>query len=391
LKVLVVHFSSKIPSFAAPTFAISRICEGFSKLNFSVYLFTLSFFSESKKRKSEIFDFYGLTESFYIFKLPFKGFKAFLKPNNLEKILGYLLLMACRLFFGKSYLYTRESLIAYIGVKVGLKIIYETHPFPTGDQKYWDGKTYESKLLPLVHRQNFHLLITLSEQVCEAFGNLGVPRNKLMALPSGIQKTRYEKLKSDGLNKEAARRELDIPQQEKIILYTGKISQLKGYDILMKVARENPEYQFYLLGNWANDKLKHDFQKHNPKNLHYQGQKPASELPVWFSAADVLLLPTITTDRSSQWTSPLKLFEYMASGKPIVSSDLPNVRDILKDYPKSKLVQNDDPALYYEAIHSFFEQDNLDPIPGNQLSEIMEQYTWESRVGQILNKINAKA
>ena len=63
----------------------------------------------------------------------------------------------------------------------------------------------------------------------------------------------------------------------------------------------------------------------------FTGLMPPAEVAARLREADVLVLPNPASAISSEFTSPLKLFEYMASGRPIVASDLPSLREVLRD------------------------------------------------------------
>ncbi len=86
--------------------------------------------------------------------------------------------------------------------------------------------------------------------------------------------------------------------------------------------------------------------------------------------------------------SPLKMFEYMAAGKPIISSDLPVLREVLEDGRNAILVPADDLAAWESAIHRL----SGDPDLGLRLGEaarrdLHERYTWDARAGRVLDRL----
>jgi len=101
-------------------------------------------------------------------------------------------------------------------------------------------------------------------------------------------------------------------------------------------------------------------------------------------AADALVLPNSAKAKiSSHYTSPLKLFEYMASRRPIVASDLPSLREVLRDGENAVLVKPDNPRALAEGIERALSDAELAARIGRQAREDVEQYTWEKRAVNI--------
>lgn len=99
--------------------------------------------------------------------------------------------------------------------------------------------------------------------------------------------------------------------------------------------------------------------------------------------ADICLLPLSLTSIASRYTSPLKLFEYMAKSKPIVVADLPSIREVLTDGQDALLVPPEDPCAFAQALNRLFADALLRERLGTAAGVLAEQYSWESRVGTI--------
>jgi len=116
-------------------------------------------------------------------------------------------------------------------------------------------------------------------------------------------------------------------------------------------------------------------------------QKPNKEIPFYLKAADVLVLPNKKgEDISEKYTSPLKMFEYMASKRPIVASDLPSIREILNDH-NSIIMEPNDPQKLAEGIKEALNQDLSQKISQQAFSDV-QSYTWEKRTKKILEFIS---
>ena len=115
----------------------------------------------------------------------------------------------------------------------------------------------------------------------------------------------------------------------------------------------------------------------------FLGFRPYRELADNQSAADVLVVPNTGKDViSARFTSPLKLIAHMASGRPVVASDLPSIREITGD-DAAVLVAPDDAEALAGGIRKIFD----DPLLGERLAkrarEKVERYTWKSRAAEI--------
>jgi glycosyltransferase involved in cell wall biosynthesis len=99
--------------------------------------------------------------------------------------------------------------------------------------------------------------------------------------------------------------------------------------------------------------------------------------------ADVLTLPNPASVISTAFTSPLKLFEYMASGRPIVASDLPSIREVLTDDHNALLVEPGNPQALTAAIRRLKADPGLGERLTRQALDDVRQYTWERRAAKL--------
>ena len=117
------------------------------------------------------------------------------------------------------------------------------------------------------------------------------------------------------------------------------------------------------------------------------GYRSHSEIPYWLKAADVLVLPNSGKEEISKyWTSPIKMFEYMASKRPIMASDLPSIREILNE-GNAILVQPDNPQGLAEGIRKVLENKNLAEKISARAFDDVKQHTWAKRAEKILDFI----
>jgi len=108
-------------------------------------------------------------------------------------------------------------------------------------------------------------------------------------------------------------------------------------------------------------------------------------MPYYLKSADVLILPNSgKKDVSRYWTSPMKMFEYMASQRPIVASDLSSIGEVLSEN-NSILVEPDNPQALAEGIKKVLDDKELSQRISQQAYIDVKKYTWDKRAQKILD------
>lgn len=136
--------------------------------------------------------------------------------------------------------------------------------------------------------------------------------------------------------------------------FAGQPFPGKGIETLVEASRQLPDVDFHVVGaargelGWIAGGL--------PANLHLHGYRPHAELGGFYARFDVAVAPygrrvmNASGQESAAVTSPLKLPEYLAAGRPVIISDLPGVHDLLKGEPVALLVPAGDIAAFVEAV-----------------------------------------
>jgi SAM-dependent methyltransferase len=177
------------------------------------------------------------------------------------------------------------------------------------------------------------------------------------------------------------------------VLYAGHLYVWKGVDVLAKAAALLPDNaRVIFVGGIDHDIRAFRERFANGENeiaakIVVAGRRPHELIPYYLKAADVLVLPnSARRDISRLYTSPLKLFEYMASGTPIVASDLPSIREILNEN-NSVLCAPDNPVVLAATISKILNDGGLSAkISVQALSDVIE-HTWDKRAAAIVDFI----
>lgn len=114
-------------------------------------------------------------------------------------------------------------------------------------------------------------------------------------------------------------------------VYAGHLYESKGMSAIVDAARRTPAIRWHLVGGLPDDQARVAAQARGLDNLTVHGRVPHASVPAYLWHADVLLLPVSAKDPSCNWTSPVKLGEYLASGAPVVCSRVPALHDWLSD------------------------------------------------------------
>lgn len=177
--------------------------------------------------------------------------------------------------------------------------------------------------------------------------------------------------------------------------YAGHLYPGKGVETIVRIARSLPEMDFHLVGGTEKD-IAHWRSRTDLPNTFFHGFIPHGEVYRYHQAFDVLLLPCGhrvapfgSKGDIAPWMSPLKMFEYMAAGKPIVASDLPVLREVLVNGINSILVEAEDIDAWGSALQRL----ERDPLFARRIATRAEQdfrsrYTWTQRTETILSKLD---
>lgn len=183
-----------------------------------------------------------------------------------------------------------------------------------------------------------------------------------------------------------ARDRLGLDAGRPVVLYAGGLMEWKGVDTLVDAARGDAlgEAQVLIVGGMDKDVERLRRLAQGEPAVRVDGFRPAPEIPTYLAAADIAVVPNRRAPRiSSHYTSPLKVFEAMAAGLPLVVSDLPSLRDVLDD-ETAVFVEPENPAALGRAlIELLIDPDRRERLAAAALARVSDN-TWEARAERIL-------
>ena len=233
-------------------------------------------------------------------------------------------------------------------------------------------------------------IVVISNELRNHLLDLGLDSNKILIAPSGVDIHCYDR--NSQSTKEEIRNNLSVPISKNLVVYTGKPYKGRGAETLVNSARFLDDSTLILIVGALPEDLKRINRMIEGNNLQskvrIEGHKPSYETSLYQSAADVLVMPYSANWDLQKWASPVKMFEYMASGNPIVSTDFPNIREVLNG-ENSVLVPPDDSRALAIGIRRCLEDREFSSSIAMRARAQVGKYSWESRSDKVIDFMNS--
>lgn len=369
MKMIYCMFA-RMPTELAHGVQIAHMCEAFAEAGLDVELVLPR---RKNSIKQNLFDYYGVKRNFTVMYLPVLDLVGWSRWGYYLSDLSFL--CAVKWYTWRKQvdiLYTRDLLAGW----VFSGHVLELHALPARISRgvSWLWKRAAAWLVKTSYIQQ-----TLIEN--------GVPAERIYVAKNGVDLEAFIDLPS----KEEVRGRLGLSLTSPIVMYVGSffVHAWKGVDVLLEAKRSLPRsVQLVLVGGSPADVAR--------VRSSYAGQEvqavshvPNKEVPLWLKAADVLVLPNKKGyEESERCTSPLKLFEYLASGVPVVASDLPSIREIVSEQEVS-FVEPNNPQTLAKGIQKLLEDRELSAQQVAVAQRKVEAYSWDAQAQGILEHIRS--
>ena len=232
--------------------------------------------------------------------------------------------------FHADLIYTWLPQSAVIGLWAGYPVVLEMHADVSGRMgAWWLGRFWKAK-------GNKAMTVTTSalRNALERSTQLQFKNESLLIAPNGVELEKYEGLP----NPPEARHQLNLPEGL-TVGFTGHIYPGRGADLLFDLAKKMKDINFLWVGGtpelvkfWRGK-----LSEAKLSNVTMTGFVNHEKIPLHQAASDVLLMPYSRSIEGSsgqdiaEVINPMKMFEYMASGRAIISADLPSIREVLNE------------------------------------------------------------
>ncbi len=362
-----------IPALTANSIQFMKMAQAFARLGHELKIYAPG--ASPQHSHKEIIEHYGLAEDLDITWLPsrlfFRRYDYALRSVRAAKR------------WGADIVFTRLPQAAALAAQRGIPTIFELHDLPS-------GRMGPLLLKAFLRARQGRRLVVISAALASALKkrySLDSKGTDLMIAPDAVDLERYLDLP----NPADARKELKLPKTF-TVGYTGHLYAGRGIAFILDLAERLPKMHFLLVGGRREDvsRVQREIDQRKLKNLSLTGFILNAKLPMYQAAADVLLMPYQTRVAASSggniaaYLSPMKMFEYLASARPIIASDLPVLGEVLNE--KNSVIRSmPDPDSWVNALKNLKADGAFRDKLSASARVSAEKHTWESRAQDIVS------
>ena len=382
MQKLIYITNARIPTEKAHGYQICKMCEEFSSAGLEVELWVPTRRNSIKKN---VFDYYALKTNFKIKYIRCFDFVRFNKILFIRSFYFQMLFFLLSLIFKKiernTVVYTRDILVAMFYSVRGYKTIFEAHSWPAS--KEW----LYIKILKRADK-----IVVVNNHLKKLFINKGFKDNEIIVAHDGVDIKKFD----INVTKEEAKKEFNLPRYKYILGYTGSLKTMgqdKGVKIILeslkKLVIKRKDVLFVSVGGSDSDinyyvKMAHGLNV--SEYCKFVNRVSLDKLSVFQKSCDILLMPFPDIKHYRYYMSPLKMFEYMASKRPIIASSLPSLLEIMNN-KNCVLVRPDDVEDLADKIEKVITNKiNIKELTINAYNRVLH-FSWEERAKKIINEI----
>ncbi len=388
---LIFLANARIPSEKAHPLQIMHMAEAFAAQNLEVILLhARRVNTDAMRRVENPFAYFGVAPAFAIIGLPcldlIKRVTVDWPACNRGPIplLAHLLqlttftlsaLVLVRRLKG-HVVYSRDLFpltLTTLRRRRGVRTCFEGHTLPRSSLSQW---------LHLWAVRRVDRVVVISGALRRWYLSRGLPPERVLVAHDAAPAAAFE-LEP----RAAARQALDFAPDVPLVCYVGHLYAWKGVDTLVAAAAHLPDaVEVTIVGGVPPDIDRIRHRARAMRNVRITGHRSPAEARRYLAAADVAVIPfSGATIIAREHTSPLKMFEYMAAGVPIVASDLPSLREVLRHEHNALLVPPDDNAALAAAIVRLLGDHELAARLARTARNEVADCTWNRRAARIVD------
>jgi glycosyltransferase involved in cell wall biosynthesis len=358
--------ASQVPAQTANSIQVMKACQALAQLGHDVELMVPGSHAAPWE---DLAPLYGLTTRFKITWIP-------TQPAWKHYDLAWKAVRRARAS-GAEAVYTWMLQAAWLATRGETPTLLEVHDRITGRVGPW---LYRGFLRSRGEKRLLLITDALRRRLGKDFGALRAEK-QVVITPNGVDLERFTALP----DAPAARQALGLPERLTAV-YSGSFYSGRGVELLFALAAAFPQTGFVWVGGRENDlqRLRQRLADEGLQNVHLTGFVPNQRLPLYQAAGDVLLMPYeraiagSSGGNSAEICSPMKMFDYMASGRAILTSDLPVLREVLNEH-NAVFCPPEDVHAWQAALQGLLGDAQQRAALGRQARADVERYTWLAR------------
>jgi glycosyltransferase involved in cell wall biosynthesis len=358
---------STIPSDTANSLQVMKACQALVQIGHDVTLLVPG----AKNSSVDLREHYGLLTEFPI---------EWLSSSSRRMFTWDSVRRARTLKADLIYSWFPQS--AVFGLFQRMPVVFEIHIQPTG----LFGPVWHRFFASLGGRKRLVSITRALVNMLEHDFHMRFSDEEVVIAPNGVDLERFTSL----LDTKSARHQLGL-REASTVMCTGHLYAGRGADLFLELAKALPQAQFVWVGGRPED-IETWKRGVESDNVTFTGFIPNRDLPLYQAAADILLMPysrsimgSSGTANSAAVASPMKMFEYMAAGRAILSSDLPVIREVLNE-KNAVFCRAGEIGDWRLAIESLLKDDVRRTKLGEQARQDVQGYTWVARAQRIMNR-----
>lgn len=227
-------------------------------------------------------------------------------------------------------------------------------------------------------------VILHSSYAAESYLRAGLPAERLLVAHNGFDPP------AERLDKATARARLGLPAERPIALYAGRLNAAKGLDTLLALAARRPEVLLVLVGSEGHGAIEQAAAQLG--NVHVAPWAEPAALPAWLFAADVLVIPPsrVPLERFRSCVLPIKLYAYLAAGRPILAPEAPDTAELLRHGENAWLVPPEQPEAVAAGLDRLLGDAALADSLSSAALSLSQRLTWDARAETIAGFLRAR-
>jgi len=370
---LIYIANARLPTEKAHGAQVMNMCGAFARAGAHVTLLVPRRWGN--RIVAEPFHYYGLLKNFKLVKLPCIDFvwtemKWAFFLEELTFMISWRLYL---LLHQKDVVYARDPFVPFLGWSIWAKIVFEAHTKP---------------MRMLFRRKIFlvrvHNVVAMTSFIRDRYLAWGMRQERILIAPDAVDTALFAELRRQ---RSDFRGQMNV-ERRKVISYVGQLHTMgmeKGIrNLLMafaKIFMAHNDATLFIVGGPHTHVAGYRALAHElgiDGRVRFVDQVPPRSAACYEVISDVLVAPSPKTDFFMYDASPMKIFEYRATGRPIVVSDMPAMREAVGDYPNAIFVEPENPDALARGL-----------VTALDMGQVVDESipTWDDRARAVLDFI----